>query len=206
MLNLQSYLIREHVGLFKLSDTYDIFDPNTQMQIGIAQEKPSLLVHILRIVFFILSFFPFIAISKRNLPTKVMVYAGNNPEDESKRLFSIERGFNLFRARIDICDHKGEVMGYLQNKLITVGCSFYIFDASGQQIAFVQGNWIGWNFHFLDQAENELGTISKQWAGVGKELLTSADNYVISFHQHPSPAQAALLLAAGLAVDTFYKE
>ena len=45
-----------------------------------------------------------------------------------------------------------------------------------------------------------------RWAGLGKELFTSADNYVIALTQEPKPSEAILLLAAGLAVDTVYKE
>jgi hypothetical protein len=37
-------------------------------------------------------------------------------------------------------------------------------------------------------------------------LFTSADNYVIALTQEPKPSEAILLLAAGLAVDTVYKE
>ena len=44
------------------------------------------------------------------------------------------------------------------------------------------------------------------WAGVGKEMFTSADNYMIALNDEPSPAEAILLLAAGLAVDIIYKE
>ncbi|MEQ1853333.1 MAG: phospholipid scramblase-related protein, partial [Chthoniobacteraceae bacterium] len=51
----------------------------------------------------------------------------------------------------------------------------------------------------------ELGVVSRKWGGVAKELLTSADNYVVAVHQ-PDPAAAMLLLAAGLAIDTVYKE
>ena len=39
MLNRKTYFIREHVGLMKLSDTYDILDPETKQQLGIAKEK-----------------------------------------------------------------------------------------------------------------------------------------------------------------------
>lgn len=209
MLDRQSYLIRERIGMFNYAGTYDIFDPDTEMQIGITRTELGFFFYIVTIIVFILDLTLrslSLSIPKRNMPIKVIVYAGKNPKDESKRLFSIERGFNLFRAKINICDHKGKVLGYLQNKLMTIGCSFYVFDAAGRQIAFVKGDFLAWNFDFLDRSGEELGTINKEWAGIGKELLTSADNYVISFHQHPSPAQAALLLAAGLAVDTFYKQ
>ncbi len=50
MLNRTTYFIREHVGFLKFSDTYDILDPDTQQQIGIAKEKPSVGIHLLRLI------------------------------------------------------------------------------------------------------------------------------------------------------------
>ena len=70
----------------------------------------------------------------------------------------------------------------------------------------MKGDWKGWNFRFLVASEREIGTITKKWAGIGKELFTSADNYIVSFTEAPDPGKAVLLLAAGLAVDTVYKE
>ena len=48
--------------------------------------------------------------------------------------------------------------------------------------------------------------VTKKWAGVGKELFTSADNYIISINGEPDESINTLLLAAGLAIDTIYKE
>ena len=195
MLNRKSYFIREHVGFMKLSDTYDILDPETQTQIGIAKEKPGALVLVLRFL-----------IGKQLLPTKVFVYEGTNPEDENRLLFSIQRGFTLIRSRVNICDSRGTIIGWLKSKALSLGGAFYVFDAADNQVAFVKGDWKGWNFRFLDRSENEIGTITKKWAGIGKELFTTADNYMIALNQEAKPENAILLLAAGLAVDTIYKE
>ena len=195
MLNRKTYFIREHVGLLKLSNTYDILDPETEEQIGVAQEKPGTLVHLLR--FFV---------NKQLLPTKVFVYEGSDSEDHSRLLFSIQRGVTFLRSKLDICDEQGRVVGWLQSKVFSFGGAFSVFDASGNLVANVKGDWKGWNFRFLDQADNEIGAISKKWGGLGKELFTSADSYVISLNSEPSAAKAILLLAAGLAVDTVYKE
>ena len=195
MLNRKSFFIREHVGLMKLSDTYDILDPETKEQLGIAKEKPGAFFLLLRLL-----------VNKRLLPTKVFIYEGSNPEDESQMLFSIRRGFTLFRSKIDICDASGNVVGWLKSKAFSLGGAFRVFDASGNEVASVKGDWKGWNFRFLDKNENEIGTITKKWAGLGKELFTSADNYIISLNEGHSPENAVLLLAAGLAVDTVYKE
>jgi len=195
MLNRKMYFIRERVGFLKLADTYDILDPETQTQLGIAKEKPAALVHVLR--FFL---------NKQLLPTKVFVYEGDSPDDPNRLLFSIQRGFTLFRSKVDIMDKSGNVVGWFQSKLFSLGGAFRVFDAAGNEVALVKGDWKGWNFRFLDKSENEIGNITKKWAGIGKELFTSADNYIITLNQESAPAKAILLLAAGLAVDTVYKE
>ncbi len=195
MLDKKAYFIRERVGFLKLVDTYDILDPQTQSQLGIAKEKPGGLIQVLRLF-----------VNKQLLPTKVFVYQGDNPEDESNLLFSIRRGVTLFRSKVNILGKDGAVIGFLQSKVFTIGGAFRVFDAAGTEVALVKGDWKGWNFRFLDKAENEIGTITKKWAGIGKELFTSADNYIIALNDEPAPAKAMLLLAAGLAVDTVFKE
>lgn len=195
MLNRKTYFIREHVGFMKLANTYDILDPETKIQLGIAKEKPGTLIHVLRFL-----------LNKQMLPTKIFVYEGNDPEDDNKLLFSIHRGFTLFRSKIDICDASGNVLGWFKSKAFSLGGAFRVYDSAGNEVALVKGDWKGWNFRFLDKSENEMGTVTKKWAGIGKELFTSADNYIIALNQEPTSAKAILLLAAGLAVDTVYKE
>jgi uncharacterized protein YxjI len=195
MLNRKTYFIREHVGFMKLSDTYDILDPETKVQLGIAREKVSVIFHVLRFL-----------INKRLLPTKIFVYEGDSFENESRLLFSIQRGFTLLRSKVNICDSRGNVIGWFKSKLFSLGGAFYVFDNLGNEVALVKGDWKGWNFRFLDKSQNEMGTITKKWAGIGKELFTSADNYIVSLNQEPAAAKATLLLAAGLAVDMVYKE
>jgi uncharacterized protein YxjI len=195
MLDRKTFFIRERVGLLKLSDTYDILDPETQGQIGIAKEKPGTLVHVLRLL-----------LDKQMLPTKVFVYEGDNPEDQQRLVFSIRRGFTLLRSRIDIVDRNGQVIGWFKSKLLSLGGTFYVFDAMGNEVAMVKGDWKGWNFQLLDGAEKEIGLVTKKWAGIGKELFTTADNYIISLTQAANASSAILLLAAGLAIDIVYKE
>jgi len=195
MLDRQSYFIREHVGFMKLSNTYDILDPESQRQIGIAQERPGTLIQVLRFL-----------INKQMLPTKIFIYSGDNAENEGALLFSIQRGMTLFRSRIDILDRDGKSMGWMKSKAFSLGGAFRVHDAADNEVALVKGDWKGWNFRFLDKGEQEIGSITKKWAGVGKELFTTADNYIISLKGAPSRERNALLLAAGLAVDTVFKE
>ncbi len=196
MLDRKTYFIKEHVGLLKLSNTYDILDPQSGAQLGVAQEKPGTLIHLLRLL-----------VHKTLLPTKLFIYTGNNPEDASALQFSIHKGFALFRPRVEIQRADGTLLGWFQRKkILSLSGVFAVFSADGSEVASVKGDWKGWNFTFLDSQGKEMGRITKKWAGLGKELFTSADQYMIDLNEEPEAGKAVLLLAAGLAVDTIYKE
>jgi uncharacterized protein YxjI len=193
MLDRKTYFIREHVGMLKLSDTYDILDPQTKTKIGQAREEIPFWSILLRML-----------ISRQKLPTKVSVYEGSEEKPE-QLVFSIHRGFTLLRSKVTVVDAHGNQIGYLRQKLLTLGGAFSIFTPQDELVAVVKGDWKGWNFRFI-QNDQELGMISRKWSGLGKELFTTADNYIIDLHGDPDPTTNTLLLAAGLAVDTVYKE
>ena len=193
MLNYTRYLIKERVAFLKLSDTYDIFDPATGAQIGIAREKPSTLVHFLRFV-----------VNKRFLPTSVEI----KPSLEAAPILTIKRGFTIIQSKIWVHDGAGESIGYFKSKFFSLGGGFFIFDTNDNKVAEIKGDWKGWNFQLLTMDGNEIGAITKKWAGIGKELFTSADNYIIAINEAYGGNQSliALLLAAGLAIDIVFKE
>lgn len=194
MLHRNNYFIREHAGLMKLSDVYDILDPETKQKIGEAREEISGWVKVARLL-----------INKSLMPTRIAVYEGAAAPNQ-RLLFSVRRGVALFRPKVTILDASGSSLGYLQSKMLSLGGAFRVFTADGQEIALVKGDWKGWNFRFLGGGETELGLVTKKWAGLGKELFTSADNYMITIHGGPDPTMTTLLLAAGLAIDTVFKE
>lgn len=193
LLDHNTFFVRERVGFVKLTDAYDILDPQTQQPIGLAKEEPNVWVKWLRLL-----------IQKSLMPTVVRVY-----ETEGQpALFSIHRGVALFRSKVRVEGAGGEQLGYFKSKVFSLGGGFYVFDNADQQIAEVKGDWKGWNFKFLATCGLEIGTVTKKWAGLGRELFTSADNYIISLSPESAGNHAAttLLLAAGIAIDTVFKE
>lgn len=193
LLDRKTFLVKEQIQFMRLSGTYNIFDPESQQQIGVAKEVPSGFIKFLRLL-----------ISKLMLPTKVAVY----DQEEQRPIFTMEKPFSWFRSKVGIYDQNGSYLGYFRSKLWTLGGGFFVFDASERQIAEIKGDWKGWNFKFLDTNGTELGVVTKKWAGIGKELFTSADNYIISINDtvEQRPELSALLLAAGLAIDIVFKE
>lgn len=192
MLDRKTFLIKERVAFLKLSDTYDIFDPHTGAQIGIAHENVGILTKVLRLF-----------VSKRLLPTTVELH-----ERENGPVVLSFRRTGLLRSTVDVRGSDGKEVGHFKSKLFSIGGGFDVFDTRDHQVAEVKGDWKGWNFRFLNTDGAEVGTVTKKWAGVGKELFTSADNYVIALNEKRAvpPNATALLLAAGLAIDTVYKE
>jgi uncharacterized protein YxjI len=196
MLSRSQFFVKEHVGIFKLADAYDILDPETNAIIGLAQEKPHPLVVVLSFL-----------INKQFLPTRVEIIQNPNERGEGVVVVEIKRGIALLRSKVEVLI-KGQSAGYFKSKLFSFGGGFWVYDNQDNKVAEVRGDWKGWNFKLLDSKEKELGTVTKKWAGIGKELFTSADNYIISLSPNAASNQntTGLLLAAGLAIDTIFKE
>jgi len=193
LLNRKLFFVRERVAVLKLTDTYDILDPETGQQIGIAKEEPGGLAKALRVV-----------AKKGKLPTTVNVY-----EDEKQPpLFSIKRPFTFVRSKLSITDNSGTSIGYMKSKLLTIGGGLHVYDTKDQKVAEVKGDWKGWNFQLVAADGTALGSITKKWGGIGRELFTSADNYMVSVEDSVAhdPKLSTLLLAAALSIDMTYKE
>ena len=192
MLDRDTYVVKERVGFMKLASTYDLLDAHSGTPIGVAKEEPPGIVKYLRL-----------AMNNKWLPTVVNVYE----RETEPPVLSIHRGVALFRPKVHVTAG-GQQLGYFRAKAISIGPSFRIFDMQDREIGSVKGDWKGWNFQLLGAGGEELGRVTKKWAGLGKELFTTADTYVINLNPAATGRRdiAQLLLAAGLAIDTVFKE
>ena len=186
-----AFVIRERVAVVKLTDTYDILHPNGG-PLGIAKEEPHPAVKWLRLI-----------VQKNLMPTTVNVYES----ETSPPVLSIRRGVAIFRPKVEVTAG-GRSLGHFQAKAFTIGGAFRVFDAQGAEVGLVKGNWKGREYQMTGMAGEELGRVTKQWGGVAKELFTNADTYVIAINEFARGKAdlAPLLLAAGLAIDTVFKE
>lgn len=187
-----TWIVKERPGVMKLVDTYDLLDAQTGQPIGIAQEEPPGIIRYLRLV-----------MNNRWLPTVVNVYERQNEPP----VLSIHRGVALFRPKVTVSTNQQQI-GYFIRKVISLGPSFRIFDNQDREVGMVKGDWKGWNFQLLGPSGEELGRVAKKWAGLALELFTTADTYAITLAPAATGRRdvAQLLLAAGLAIDTVFKE
>lgn len=193
ILDRSTFFIKEHTGIMKLVDRYDIHDPDTNEKIGFVEEQPGALVTYLRLL-----------VNKQLMPTTIVV----TDLTADQTLFIIHRGVAFLRSKVTVKSPSGELIGYFKSKLFSLGGGFLLFNPDDEQVGDVKGDWKGWNFKLLSMSGDELGTVSKKWAGLAKEMFTSADNYIVALNPsiQSNPGLATLLLAAGIAIDTVFKE
>ncbi|MDB4732940.1 phospholipid scramblase family protein [Planctomicrobium sp.] len=186
------FLIKEHVGMFKAANNYDVYDPETGDMILHCRE-PHLggITKMLRFTDY-----------KRMTPFDIRV---TTPEGEP--VLSIERGISLFLSSVDVQDEDGDRVGGFKQKMFSIGGSFNVLGAEGQQLCTLKGKWTGWNFKFINDGV-EFASVSKKWSGMGKEFFTSADNYILQISEdvpYDNPIRI-LILAAVFCIDMVLKE
>ena len=192
VLSRNVYLVKEHVGMFKAANNYDIHDPDTGAVImECREERLGILTKLLRFTDF-----------KRMTPFDIQVRT-----PEGRQVVRVKRGISLFLSKVQVLDESDRVIGGFKQKLFSIGGAFTVLDASETPVCQLKGKWTGWDFRFL-AGETELAHVTKKWAGIGKELFTSADNYVLQISDNVPTDNVArqLILAAVMCIDMVLKE
>jgi len=189
----QAILVKERVGFLKLTDVYDLVDPENGSALGQVRDEPSAPFKYLRLL-----------VKKLMLPTTFHVYEGASPEP----CLSLLKRAQFLRANLEV-QIRGQVILRLRGKLFSLHGYYEVLDPlSGRELAQVRGDWKGWNFQLLLPDGREVGVITKKWAGFGKEFFTSADTYVVALGPAATgfPKAMESLLAISIALDAVHKE
>lgn len=186
------FFVKEQVGMFKASNSYDVFDPNTNQKIMECREPNlGLLTKLFRFTDY-----------KRMTPFHVEVRT-----PEGRKVLTVKRGFSLLLSKVEVLDESDRVVGSFKQKLFSIGGKFDVLDASDQPLCTLQGKWTSWDFRFV-KGERELASVSKKWAGLGKELFTTADNYMLAIKDAVGADDSVriLIVAAVMCIDMVLKE
>lgn len=192
ILKNNNFFVKEHVGLFKASNNFDIFDPQTNHKIIECREPNlGLLTKILRFTKY-----------KRTTPFNIEL---RTPDGEL--LLSVKRGVSIFLSTVEVFDGNGIAVGCFKQKFFSIGGKFDILNHQGSLLCNLQGKWTSWEFRFVKE-NAELACVTKKWAGLSKELFTSADNYMLSINEAVSKDDniRILILAAVMCIDMVLKE
>jgi len=192
VLDRNLFFVKEHVGMFKAANNFDILDPETGEEIiHCREDNLGFLTKILRFTDY-----------KRFTPFEIEL---RTPEGE--KLLTIKRGISIFLSKVQVFDENDKLIGGFKQKLFTIGGAFRVLDAEDNEVCLLKGKWTSWTFRFLD-GENELANVTKKLAGLGKELFTTADNYVLTISDSVPPGSPGrkLILAAVMCIDMVLKE
>ena len=186
------FLVKEQVGMFKASNKFDIFDPNTGEQLLQCREPNiSLFTKVFRFTDY-----------KRMTP-----FDSHITTPQGDPVVRVSRGVSLLLSKVTVRDEADEPVGYFKQKLFSIGGAFTVLDEQEQPVCQLKGKWTGWDFRFM-VGDTELAHVTKKWGGIGKELFTSADNYVLQISDAVEPDNPArmLILAAVMCIDFVLKE
>ena len=186
------FLVKEHVGMFKAANNYDIHDPQTgDLIMECREERLGFLTKLFRFTDY-----------KRMTPFDIQIRT-----PDGQQLIRITRGISIFLSTVSVLDENDQIIGGFKQKFFSLGGAFNVLDADDQPVCVLQGKWTGWDFKFMAGA-TEFAHITKEWGGIGKELFTSADNYALEISDTVPGDHVArqLILAAVMCIDMVLKE
>ncbi len=192
ILHRNLFFIKEHIGMFKAANNFDIYNPDTQELLMTCREEQ---------LGFLTKMFRFTDY-KRLTPFHVEIKTA-----KGEPVLEVKRGVSLFLSTVEVLDEKGLLVGRFKQKFFSVGGKFDVLDPQNNVLCTLKGKWTSWDFKFM-QGNSELAQVNKKWAGVGRELFTSADNYMLSVNdsvRKDDPVRI-LILAAVMCIDMVLKE
>ena len=191
ILNKNLFFVKEHIGMFKAANNYDIYDPESQELILTCRE-PNLSG--------LTKFFRFTGF-KTATPFNIEIKTAGG-----EKVLRVKRATTIFFSTVEVFDENETLIGKFQQKFSLVG-KFQVLNANDQFVCTLKGKWTGWNFKFVKD-DIEYAHVTKKWSGIGKELFTTADNYILEIEKSvpvDSPIRV-LILAAVMCVDMVLKE
>jgi uncharacterized protein YxjI len=186
------YFIDEKVNFFRFENAYKVYDAEG-IQIGVIAQKLSAGAKMLRLLL--------------NNAKAMMPFALEIRDMQDEKLVTIRRGWTFWTSKIALEDANGIVIGRIKQKFRLFRPTFNIFDADGQQIGSITGDWKAWNFGITDNEGASIGKITKKWAGAMKEIFTSADKYNVSIAPEVAEdTRKIAIVATAITIDMVLKE
>ncbi len=192
ILNLNQFFVKEHVGMFKAANNYDIFHPQTQeMLLNCREENLGFFTKMLRFTDY-----------KRMTPFHIEIKTITG-----EKILTVKRGVSFFKSNVEVWDENDKVIGRFKQKFFSLGGKFNVVDENDQELCVLKGKWTSWDFRFVKDT-TEFAHVTKKWSGLGKEFFTSADNYMLSIDDKVPQNNKLRLLVIGavMCIDMVLKE
>ena len=184
--------MKEHIGMFKAANNFDIFDPEDgQLIMECREPNLGFITKLLRFTDY-----------KRMTPFDVQIRTPDN-----QRIVRVKRGISIFLSQVEVRDENNDLIGGFKQRFLSIGGRFDVYDKHDNVICTLSGKWTGWDFYFKSE-DREYAHVSKKWSGIGRELFSSADNYMLKIADDVDKDDDVrkLILAAVMCIDMVLKE
>ena len=116
-LTRNQFFIKEHVGIFKAANSFDMFDPMTNQQV-LACREPHLgfFTKLLRFTKY-----------KQNTPFHIEIRT-----PDGQLVLSVKRGVSFFLSKVEVLDEHGQKVGGFNQKLFSLGGKFDVLGPDGR--------------------------------------------------------------------------
>ena len=130
VLNRNLFFIKEHIGLFKAANNFDIFDPASQeMILHCREEQLGTFTKILRFTDF-----------KRATPFHIEI---RTPMGE--KILTVKRGVSIFLSTVEVLDERDQLVGTFEQKFFSIGGKFQVLDKHQRPLCMLRGKWASWD-------------------------------------------------------------
>ena len=192
ILSRNLYFVKEHVGMFKAANNFDILNPeNQEMIMTCREENLGFFTKILRFTDY-----------KRMTPFDVEIKTTSG-----EKVLTVKRGISIILSTVEVFDENDNLVGKFKQRFFSIGGKFDVLDPNDKVLCTLKGKGTSWDFKFMKD-DIEFAHVSKKWAGLGKEMFTTADNYMLEVDEKvpaDSPLRV-LILAAVMCIDMVLKE
>src|SRR2546426_4138668 len=107
------FFVKEHAGIFKAANNYDILDPQTKEIILLCrEEKLGIFTKLLRFTDY-----------KRMTPFDVTIRT-----PDGQQVVRVTRGISFIRSKVKVLDENDQVIGGFQQQFFSIGGAFTVLD------------------------------------------------------------------------------
>jgi len=125
ILNRNLFLVKEHVGMFKAANNFDIYDPQTNEKILLCREdKLGVFTKMLRFTDY-----------KRMTPFEIEIKT-----PEGQKVLTVKRGVSIFLSKVEVLDENDQLVGTFKQKFFSIGGKFDVRDANEPCCVALKGN------------------------------------------------------------------
>ena len=155
ILHQNLFFVKEHVGMFKAANNYDIYSPDSQEIIMTCREE--------KLGFFnkLLRFTDY----KRMTPFNVEIKTSSG-----EKVLTVKRGVSIILSTVDVLDENNNLVGRFKQKFFSIGGKFNVLDAKENILCKLKGRWTSWDFKFV----NETALKVKEMHAVARDMSQEA--------------------------------